>query len=225
MKESQIVCEFIEDVMKLVNQIRLMGDSFTDVKVVEKIMMSLPERFDTRVASLELVKDISELTISDLDNALAADEERKAANRDERVDHVLSAHMKGKAHVDSSFGKNPNYIKEKDKASIPTGSFHNRKERVCKNEADAIDKKPQVAKQVEKAKVAEEVLFMATTNSSSTDENQCLLDSACSNHMTSKVELFSEIDTNYCSSVKIGNGYIFQSTGKGTISIQTALGT
>ncbi|XP_017972728.1 PREDICTED: uncharacterized protein LOC108661220 [Theobroma cacao] len=160
MKKSQTVGEFVKDVMNLVNQIRLMSETLTNVKVVEKVMMSLPERFNATVTSLDQVKDISELTISELVSALETDEQRKAAMRDEKVDHALSAHAKGKPHVDSSFRKNPNDLKEKDKV-----------ERVCKNKADIADKKPKTTKQVEKVEVAKEVLFMAITESGSIDEN------------------------------------------------------
>ncbi|EOY17849.1 Copia-like retrotransposable element, putative [Theobroma cacao] len=261
MKENQTIDEFVEDLMKLVNQIRLMGDSLIDLKVVEKIMLSLPERFDPTITSLEQVKDITELSILDSVSALEADEQRKAARRDERVDHALAARAKGKAPADPSFKKNSNENKEKDKAGTAAGRSQNKRgkfsvcpyckkrnhseaycwfrlgvkcnackqlghvEKVCKNKAEAANKKPQVTKQVEKAEVAEEVLFMTIENSNSADNNHWLLDSACSNHMTSKAELFSELDTDHCSSVKIGNGLILDAVGKGTVAIQTASGT
>ncbi|XP_021279444.1 uncharacterized protein LOC110413046 [Herrania umbratica] len=44
MKESQMVQEFIDAVMKVVNQIRLLGETLSDAKVVEKVLISLPER-------------------------------------------------------------------------------------------------------------------------------------------------------------------------------------
>ncbi|EOY08837.1 Uncharacterized protein TCM_024078 [Theobroma cacao] len=261
MKENQTIGEFVEDLMKLVNQIRLMGDSLIDLKVVEKIMLSLPERFDPTITYLEQVKDITELSISDLVSALEADEQRKAARRDERVDHALAARAKGKAPADSSFKKNSNETKEKDKTGTTAGRFRNKKgkfpicphckkrshyeaycwfrprvkcnackqlghvEKVCKNKAEVADKKQQIAKQVEKAEVAEEVLFMTIEDSNSSNYNHWLLDSTCSNHMTSKAELFSELDTDHCSSVKIGNGFILNAVGKGTVAIQTTSGT
>ncbi|EOY21321.1 Uncharacterized protein TCM_012799 [Theobroma cacao] len=261
MKENQTVGEFVEDLMKLVNQIRLMGDSLIDLKVVEKIMLSLPERFDPAITSLEQVKDITELSISYLVSALEVDEQRKEARRDERVDHALVARAKGKAPADPSFKKNSNENKEKDKNGTAIGRSQNKRgkflvcpyckkrnhseaycwfrpgvkcnackqlghlEKVCKNKAEAAEKKPQVTKQVEKAEVAEEVLFMTIENSNSADNNHWLLDSACSNHMTSKAELFSELDTDHCFSVKIGNGLILDAVGKGTVAIQIASST
>lgn len=66
---------------------------------------------------------------------------------------------------------------------------------------------------------------MVTTKSSSKDKNHWLLNSACSNHMTPKVELFIEIDANHRSIMKVGNGYILQATGNDKIVVKTALGT
>ncbi|XP_017972588.1 PREDICTED: uncharacterized protein LOC108661177 [Theobroma cacao] len=127
MKENQPVGEFVEDLMKLVNQSKLMGDSLIDLKVVEKIMLSLPERFEPTITYLEQVKDIIELSISDLVSALEADEQRKAARRDERVDHALAARAKDKAPVDPSFKKNSNENREKDKAGTAAGRSQNKK--------------------------------------------------------------------------------------------------
>ncbi|EOX92993.1 Uncharacterized protein TCM_001856 [Theobroma cacao] len=195
MKENQTVGEFVEDLMKLVNQIRLMGDSLIDLKVVENIMLSLPERFNSIITSLEQVKDITKLLISDL--VLW-----KLMNRGRQQEE-----MKG-------LGVKCNACKQLGHV-----------EKVCKNKAEVADKKQQIAKQVEKVEVAEEVLFMTIEDSNSADYNHWLLDSACSNHMTSKAELFLELDTDHCSSVKIGNGFILNAVGKGTVAIQTASGT
>ncbi|KAK6274227.1 hypothetical protein POUND7_011310 [Theobroma cacao] len=74
MRESQTVQEFINAVMKLENQIRLLRETLSDAKVVEKVLTSLPKRFDATVSSLEQVKDISQSSISDLVNVLEVDE-------------------------------------------------------------------------------------------------------------------------------------------------------
>lgn len=51
-----------------------MRKTFTNKKVVEKVMINLLERFDVTVTSLKQVKDISKLIITDLVSVLEADE-------------------------------------------------------------------------------------------------------------------------------------------------------
>lgn len=55
--------------MKVVNQIRLLGEELTDEKVVEKFLVSVPKRFEAKISSLEDSKDFSQLTLTEVINA------------------------------------------------------------------------------------------------------------------------------------------------------------
>lgn len=44
-----------------------------------------------------------------------------------------------------------------------------------------------------------------------------LLDSACSNHMTSNKSLFSRLDVSVKTKVKLGDGYLVDDQGKGSV--------
>ncbi|XP_047250048.1 uncharacterized protein LOC124885844 [Capsicum annuum] len=46
MNESDSVKEYSPKLMDIVNQIRILGENFSDQKVVEKIMVSLPDKFE-----------------------------------------------------------------------------------------------------------------------------------------------------------------------------------
>ena len=48
-----------------------------------------------------------------------------------------------------------------------------------------------------------------------------LIDSGCTNHMTHEGKIFTEIDRNIISRVKIGNGTHLKVEGKGTVAIET----
>ncbi|EOY21703.1 Uncharacterized protein TCM_013805 [Theobroma cacao] len=113
MKDSQNVQKFIDAVMKVVNQIRLLGENLSDAKVVEKILISLLERFDATVSSFEQVRDISQLSISDLVNILEVDEQKRTARKNDKSDLALTVRMKGKAHAKASTKKNLSEVKEK----------------------------------------------------------------------------------------------------------------
>lgn len=50
------------------------------------------------------------------------------------------------------------------------------------------------------------------------------MDSGCSNHMTGNESIFINIDKSVNSPVKMGNGALVNTKGKGTIEIQTKEG-
>lgn len=45
--------EFTEKVMKIVNQIKMIGEELTNKRVIEKVLVSLPERFKAKISSIE----------------------------------------------------------------------------------------------------------------------------------------------------------------------------
>lgn len=69
----------------------------------------------------------------------------------------------------------------------------------------------------------EEMLFMAKQESDADEKNTWLLDSGCSNHLTSNDKLFSELDRSFRARIKIGNGVYLKISGKGTMAIEKYL--
>ena len=53
MKEAENVKAYIDKVIKVVNQIRLMGEELPEKRIVEKVMVTLPKRFEAKISSLE----------------------------------------------------------------------------------------------------------------------------------------------------------------------------
>ncbi|KAJ0508279.1 putative RNA-directed DNA polymerase [Helianthus annuus] len=76
MKEGEAVADFLSNVMKIVNQKRAYGETVTDQKVVEKVLRSLPVRWDHVVTAIEESKDLSVLTFDQLMGSLQAHEAR-----------------------------------------------------------------------------------------------------------------------------------------------------
>lgn len=64
MKESKNVKEFLERISKIVPQFRLHGEEQNDQRVVEKIIVCLRERFESKISSLEENKDLSEISVA-----------------------------------------------------------------------------------------------------------------------------------------------------------------
>ena len=76
MKDTESVEHFSIRVMNVVNQIRLNGDELTDQKFIEKILRSLPIKFDNIVVAIEESKDLSKLSIDELFGSLQNHEYR-----------------------------------------------------------------------------------------------------------------------------------------------------
>ncbi|KAF3666602.1 Long chain acyl-CoA synthetase 1 [Capsicum annuum] len=106
MKDLKTIKEFSNKLMKVVNQIRLMGEELTDSRVVEKVLMSLLERFEAKISSLEDSKDLTKLSPSELVHALQAQEQRRFLRLEKAIETALQAKFKGKMQMQEE-GKIP----------------------------------------------------------------------------------------------------------------------
>lgn len=72
MKEEASIKNYINKVMRVVNQLRLLRENLIERKIVNKVLVSLPEKFEAKILSLENSKDLSPITVTKLVNALQA---------------------------------------------------------------------------------------------------------------------------------------------------------
>lgn len=81
MKDNEAVKEFIDKGMKIMDQVRLVGEDLLEKRVVEKVLLSLLERFEFKISSIEESKNLSKLTLTKLVNAfhLRLDDSTKSA--------------------------------------------------------------------------------------------------------------------------------------------------
>jgi len=77
MKENETIKEYFDRHLMLVNKIRLLQEDLPDKREVEKVMVSLPERFEAKISSLEDSRDLSQIIITELMNALQTQEQRR----------------------------------------------------------------------------------------------------------------------------------------------------
>ncbi|KAK0579919.1 hypothetical protein LWI29_033466 [Acer saccharum] len=78
MKDSETVKDYSSKLSDLVNPMRLYGDVVEDYKVVEKMLISLPKKFEAKVAAIEESCDLKKITISEMVSKLQAQEQRLA---------------------------------------------------------------------------------------------------------------------------------------------------
>jgi hypothetical protein len=75
-KDSDTVDSFYTHVIGLINLIKSYGETIEDIKFVEKVLRSLPPKFDTLVVTLEESKDLSQFSLDELQASLINHEHR-----------------------------------------------------------------------------------------------------------------------------------------------------
>ncbi|XP_047258705.1 uncharacterized protein LOC124890894, partial [Capsicum annuum] len=81
MQEDETIAKYFDKISSFVSKIRFLGEDFKDDKIVEKILMTIPERFKSKISSLEESKDLSTISVEELISALQAHEQRKPSEK------------------------------------------------------------------------------------------------------------------------------------------------
>jgi hypothetical protein len=89
MKETETIRDFSDRLLFIVNKVRLLGEDFPDKKVVENILVTLPERFESKISLLEESKDLSKISLVELLNALQAQEQRRTIRQEESMERLF----------------------------------------------------------------------------------------------------------------------------------------
>ncbi|GMY20386.1 ADP glucose pyrophosphorylase large subunit 1 [Fagus crenata] len=97
MRSGEGVTEYFSRVMTVANKMRIYGEEMQDVKVVEKILRSLTEKFNYVVCSIEESKDIDALTVDELQSSLIVHEQKfQKRNGEEQALKVTSEGGRGR---------------------------------------------------------------------------------------------------------------------------------
>nr|GEW01292.1 retrovirus-related Pol polyprotein from transposon TNT 1-94 [Tanacetum cinerariifolium] len=107
MKEDEGVTEYFGRVMTTTNGMRNFGEEMPDVKVVEKILRSLTERFNYVVCSIEESKDMDEISVEELQSSLQVHEQKFMKRNNE--DQVLRAELESPRGRGRGRGKGQSY--------------------------------------------------------------------------------------------------------------------
>lgn len=97
MEEDEDLNEFVTSVVDLVNQIRGFGDVIEEVRVVKKILRSLPQKFDHVVTAIEEGRDVKRMTSEELLSSLLPHAERMSRfekNKEEGVAFFMRSEKK-----------------------------------------------------------------------------------------------------------------------------------
>ena len=66
MKDNESIKEYVDRLMEVVNKIRLLGKDLIDQRVVEKVLVSLLERYESKISSFEDSKYLTKISLTEL---------------------------------------------------------------------------------------------------------------------------------------------------------------
>nr|KYP68754.1 hypothetical protein KK1_022395 [Cajanus cajan] len=72
MKETETIKQYSDKLLSNANKVRLLGTQFFDSRIVEKIPVTIPERYEVSIAALENTKDLSKITLAKVLHVLQA---------------------------------------------------------------------------------------------------------------------------------------------------------
>jgi hypothetical protein len=76
MREDEDITSYLLHVDEIVNTIKGLGETIDEKFVVQKVLRTLPSRFDPKISSIEEMKDLDSLTMDELHGILTAYEMR-----------------------------------------------------------------------------------------------------------------------------------------------------
>ncbi|OMO69325.1 Integrase, catalytic core [Corchorus capsularis] len=126
MKENESVKQYSDRIMAIVNSIRLLGDEFSEKRVVEKIITTLPEKYESKISSLEDSRDLGSISLPELVNALYAQEQRRASRQEDVTEGAFQVKGKEKAHF---VGKDKKKFANRKQNNKRSGESSTNKER------------------------------------------------------------------------------------------------
>ncbi|XP_075095351.1 uncharacterized protein LOC142173625 [Nicotiana tabacum] len=113
MQDDETIAKSSDRISLIVNKIRLLDEDFKDDRIVEKILVTIPERFESKISFLEESKDLSTISVAELISALQAQEQIRAFRQDkvtegifyakhqkEKVDYPYCKYCKKKTHLE-----------------------------------------------------------------------------------------------------------------------------
>eukprot|EP00253_Pinus_taeda_P016482 PITA_16482 len=228
MKESDTIDSFFTQVIWLITQIRSHGEILEERRIVEKILRSLPSRFEAIVVAIEETKDLSQFTVDELGASLMSHEHRLSRGTDSSFEQAFKTQMyfrhgkvRGRAN---NRGRGRSQNKGRNNPASTSG-------RSCNQNQDEGSSKQQAhGQKYDKSQVQchyyknPKIVLLTCNIAQDKQEDFWFLDSGCSNHMTGNIEMFANLDENVKSEVTTGTDSKIFVKGKGRVSIQARNG-
>ena len=74
MKETETIKSYADKLLSIANKVCLLSKDFPNERIVQKLLVNIPEKYESKISALEESKDLSNITLGELVNALQAQE-------------------------------------------------------------------------------------------------------------------------------------------------------
>ncbi|XP_014624196.1 uncharacterized protein [Glycine max] len=233
MEKNESVVEYITKVQTAVNSMKGYGEKIIVQSVVEKVLRTMPPKFDHIVVAIEESKNLEELSLEELQGSLESHEQRMNERINEKKsEKALQAQSNPKKHSDrwkkektewksnkwrgnhnsdkdhkkgrGSNSQNSSNRKKFDKRSIQCFNYQK-----FGHFADECYRKPNNKREPKgnDAKLAQE----------ENEDIEQYLDIGCSTHMTGRRKWFLNLDQSVKSQVKFANDRTLSAEGIGKV--------
>ncbi|XP_024200681.1 uncharacterized protein LOC112204028 [Rosa chinensis] len=227
MQEGETVNEYFSRTLTIANKMKAHSERMEEIVIVEKILRSMTPKFDYVVCSIEESKNLTTMSIDELQSSLLVHEQRMQGHREDehalkitnavRVGGREEERFGGRGRTRGGYrgrGRGRGRIPF-NKATIECYKCH----KLGHLQYECLDweKGANYAEFDEE----EEMLLMSYVElHNSKREEVWFLDSGCSNHMSGNKSWFLDLNEKFRHSVKLGNNSRMAVMGKGNIKLQ-----
>jgi hypothetical protein len=101
MEESEDIATYFLHIDEVVNTMRVLGETINNNIIVQKVLRSLPTRFDSKISSLEERTDLDTLEMDELYGILTAYEMRTSSENSFRKEATFKVAKKDTKKVEA----------------------------------------------------------------------------------------------------------------------------
>ncbi|KAJ8772428.1 hypothetical protein K2173_027605 [Erythroxylum novogranatense] len=102
MKESETIKDYSDRLIAIANNIRFLGFNFDDSRIVQKILVTIPERFEATISSLENSKDLAKISLAEFLSALQTQEQRRLMRQEGIVEGAFLVKSYNKKRINNN---------------------------------------------------------------------------------------------------------------------------
>lgn len=112
MKELVAIQEYSDRLYDIVNNVRILGADFSYSRIVQKILVTIPEKVEATISSLENSKDLSSIILVEFLNALQAQEQRRLMRQEGSMEGAFQAKLQNNKGGKNKKKQNKNNTQE-----------------------------------------------------------------------------------------------------------------